>query len=284
MMLLLQEFSYHLPMESLQARMEALARAHRGQVRFYAKSLATGESVELDADEPVRSASTIKLGILVEAFHQAGEGRLPLSGKVVLREEDKVQGSGVLKFLRAPLELTLEDVLTLMVIESDNTATNLAIDQVGLNAVNARFAALGLKNTRLYKKVYKPAEGPLPPDQKEFGLGKTTAREMSRLMEEAARDERMTAILKGQQNRNMIPRYIEAGLDASEGGAIVANKTGALDAQRSDVGAVFSPAGTILVSAFTDGNEDQRWTCENEAEGLIAQLAKTVFDSWGRKK
>ncbi|MCX5790585.1 MAG: class A beta-lactamase-related serine hydrolase [Elusimicrobia bacterium] len=264
------------PGPSLQERLETMSKEHRGRVAVYAKNLKTGAVVAIMADEPVRSASTIKLGILTEAFRQARAGRLKLADPVVMTENDKVQGSGVLTHLRAPLTLALEDVLTLMMIESDNTATNLAIDRVGLEAV-------------IYKKVYKPAEGPLPPEQKKFGLGKTTAREMGMLMEGILRCDlgdpqlcdRMREMMKGQQYRNMIPRYIEAGVDTSESGAIIGDKVGALDAQRSDVGFVLSAEGPLVISAFTDGNADQRWLCENEGETIIARMSKAIFDGWG---
>ncbi|MFA5139087.1 MAG: serine hydrolase [Elusimicrobiota bacterium] len=276
----------------LQDGLDEMVSSHRGKVSLYAKNMSTGETVEVAADAVVRSASTIKMGVFLEAFHQVKEGRAKLADRLTLREEDKVQGSGILAFLRAPLDLALEDILTLMMIDSDNTATNMAIDRVGLSAVNARFKALGLKETWLYKKVYKPAEGPLPPEQKTYGLGKTTAREMGRLLEgmvrcdlgDAALCDRMVSIMKNQQYRNMIPHYIEADMDTSETGSVVADKVGALDAQRSDVGIVFSPAGPIVIAAFTDGNADQRWACENEGELLIARLSKAVFDAWGRKK
>lgn len=277
------------PGPSLQERLETMSKEHRGRVAVYAKNLKTGAVVAIMADEPVRSASTIKLGILTEAFRQARAGRLKLADPVVMTENDKVQGSGVLTHLRAPLTLALEDVLTLMMIESDNTATNLAIDRVGLEAVNSGFASAGLKQSRLYKKVYKPAEGPLPPEQKKFGLGKTTAREMGMLMEGILRCDlgdpqlcdRMREMMKGQQYRNMIPRYIEAGVDTSESGAIIGDKVGALDAQRSDVGFVLSAEGPLVISAFTDGNADQRWLCENEGETIIARMSKAIFDAWG---
>ena len=100
-----------------------------------------------------------------------------------------MSGSGVLLFLDTPASLTLKDVLTLMVIMSDNTATNLAIDKLGLDAVNARIAWMGLKDTHLYKKIGKPASGPMPADQPKFGLGKTTPREMAAVMERIGRCE-----------------------------------------------------------------------------------------------
>src|SRR6185437_10736238 len=68
-----------------------------------------------------------------------------------------------------PLDITFKDALTFMIIESDNTATNLVIDHVGLQNVNQRITQMGLKDTYLYKKVYKPATGPMPADQKKLG-------------------------------------------------------------------------------------------------------------------
>ncbi len=89
-------------------------------------------------------------------------------------------------FFDVPQSLTLKDVLTMMVIVSDNTATNLAIDHLGLKNIDDRIQWLGLKNTWLYKKVPMPPVGHMPADQKQFGLGKTTAREMADVMERFA--------------------------------------------------------------------------------------------------
>lgn len=166
----------------LQKRLQEMAARHRGKVALYATDLKTGEAVQLDPDRVVQTASVIKLLIFVEAFHQIKDGKKSFADPVVFRPDDRVIGSGILQYLHAPLALTLEDALVLMMIESDNTATNLVIDQVGLASVNARGARLGLTHTWLYKKVYKPSEGPVPADQKIYGLGKTTAREMASLM------------------------------------------------------------------------------------------------------
>jgi beta-lactamase class A len=203
-----------------------------------------------------------------------------------------VPGSGVLQYLRTPHQLTLEDALSLMMIESDNTATNLVIDQLGLTNINKRAETLGLKNTYLYKKVYRKAEGPMPPDQKRFGLGKTTAAEMLQIMQSIVecelKDEalckRMVEIMKNQSYRNMIPRYIEAELDASEGGSQIADKVGQLDASRSDVAAIWTDNGVIVISAYSYENKDQRWSPDNTAELTIAKMAKTVYDAWGKAK
>src|SRR5580765_1540183 len=161
--------------QALQQRLEALAATHRGHVTLYASQLNTGKTVTLDADRPVQTASVIKLTILFEAMEQVRAGKAHWDDKLTLAKGDGVSGSGVLTFFDTPLTVTLKDVLTMMVIVSDNTATNLAIDRLGVDAVNARIAWLGLKDTHLYKKVMKPATGPMPADQPKFGLGKTTA-------------------------------------------------------------------------------------------------------------
>jgi beta-lactamase class A len=277
---------------SLEKQLKKSVAQHQGRIGFVAKNLKTGQTVNLGGDEPVPTASTIKLLVYVEAFHQIQDLKKSLSDEITLQKEDQVPGSGVLQYLRTPHQLTLEDALSLMMIESDNTATNLVIDQLGLTNINKRAETLGLKNTYLYKKVYRKAEGPMPPDQKRFGLGKTTAAEMLQIMQSIVecelKDEalckRMVEIMKNQSYRNMIPRYIEAELDASEGGSQIADKVGQLDASRSDVAAIWTDNGVIVISAYSYENKDQRWSPDNTAELTIAKMAKTVYDAWGKAK
>ena len=89
-------------------------------------------------------------------FEQVRSGKAHFDDKIMLTKADQVQGSGVLLFYDAPLSLTLKDVLTMMIVMSDNTATNLVIDHLGLENIDARIAKLGLKDTYLYKKVFTP--------------------------------------------------------------------------------------------------------------------------------
>ena len=273
--------------QDLQSQLDAMAKPHKGKVAFFARNLKTGATVAINADEPVPTASVIKVPILLEAFGQVQAGKRKLSDKITLRKEDQVAGSGVLQFLNPGLELTLEDAASLMMILSDNTGTNLVIDQVTIAAVNQRLSAMGLKNTYLYKKVYKPAVGPMPADQKKFGLGKTTAREMAQVLEAietcVIKDEqlcrRMIEIMKNQSYRNMVPRFIETA-DTTEVRSGIAAKWGGLDEVRNEVALVYTKDGVIVISAFTWDNEDQRWVPENEAETLIARLAEAVVKAW----
>jgi beta-lactamase class A len=276
--------------QALQSKLEGIAKQHHGKVALFAENLKTGQSVALNADEVIQTASTIKLTALVEAAHQIKDGKKHLDDKVTLTPEDKVAGSGIFPFLRAPIQLSLEDVLSFMIIASDNTATNLAIDQLGLDNINSRSKALGLQNTYLYKKVYKKPEGPMPADHKKFGLGKTTAREMAKVIKsiqncevgDEALCKTMLQMLKNQQFRESIPRYTETS-DTSEVPSAIANKTGALDALRADVGIVYTTSGPIVISAYTYENKDESWTPDNEGYLTIAKMAKAIVDAWAPK-
>jgi len=289
---------------ALDSELKALAAAHHGKVALFAQNLKTGQSASLEPDLAVKTASTIKMGILLDAAEQIRAGKATLEEKLVLERANQVQGSGVLGQLDTPLALTLKDTLTLMVVLSDNTATNMAIDRLGLEHINHTLRAAGLKQTYLYKKVYVPASGPMPADQPQFGLGKTTAREMAAIMtrfaacnlalegagpkpEQAAPQTpgdgalcgRLLHILRNQQDRDDIPRYLET-LDTSETGSAIANKTGALDAVRNDVALIASKSGPIVIAAFTFDNADQSWSPDNEAQMTIAKLAKAIVHRW----
>jgi beta-lactamase class A len=282
--------------QPLQQKIAAIAAAHKGHVALYATQLNTGKTVTLDADQPVQTASVIKLAILFEALEQVRAGKAHWDEKLTLAKGEGVSGSGVLTFFDTPLTLTLKDVLTMMVIVSDNTATNLAIDRFGVDAVNTRIAWLGLKDTHLYKKIGKPASGPMPADQPKFGLGKTTAHEMEKIIERIGRCQLAGAgepaepgdaaicqvaltMLRNQFYRNTIPRYLEK-LDSSEEGSGIASKTGSLNAVRNDVAIVAGKSGPMVLSIFTYGNEDKSWTADNEAEMMIARLAKEIVEAW----
>jgi len=274
---------------TLQQRIELQAAAHRGHVAVWAKNLATGQTLTINPDTPVKTASVIKLAIMIEACLQVKEGRRALTDPVILRDDEKVFGSGAFHFMHAGLQLTLEDTLWNMMIFSDNTATNLMIDLLGTAAVNDRLKRVRLESTWLYKKIGRPATEPLPPDQKQFGLGKTTARDMGRLLEWLARcgpgDEvlcrKMTWIMRNQQDRTMLARYLETrDPTETETPSYVASKLGALDEVRNEVGIIYTKAGPIIIAAFTWDNEDRSWTPENQGVRLIAALSRDVVGAW----
>jgi beta-lactamase class A len=280
----------------LQQQITAIVGAHHGKVALFAENLKTGETVGFEPDQVVQTASVIKLTILYEAMEQVREGKVHLDDKIALEKADQVPGSGILLFFDTPLTITLKDALTMMVIMSDNTATNLVIDHLGLGSINARIKRLGLKDTYLYKKVFQPAEGPMPTDQKVYGLGKTTPREMADVMRKIVtcdlaepdlpsrpQDDQLCGVvlhmLTDQFYRDGIPRYIE-GLDTTEGQSAIASKTGSLDAVRNDIAAISSKNGLLIISIFTYDNQDHSWTSDNEGEITAAKLAKAIVNTW----
>lgn len=281
--------------ESLQRTLEAIAAQHHGKVAMFAENLKTGRTVGIHPDEPVQTASVIKLTILYEAIEQVRSGKVSLADRIVLRKADQVPGSGVLSFFDTPVTLTLKDALTMMITMSDNTATNLVIDHIGIASVNRRIQKLGLKNTYLYKKIFQPAEGPLPADQKQFGIGKTTPREMAKVMEKIVNCELaepgtspqpqdrqlcgvMLHMLRNQFYRSGIPRYLEIGYPDAD--AAIANKTGSLDDVRNDVAAVDAKQGMLILSIFTYDNRDQIWSVDDEGDLTIAKLARAIVAAW----
>ena len=278
----------------LQAKLQAIAQAHHGSVGLYAVNLATHQSVSIAPDTPVQTASVIKLTILYEALEQLRAGKVNLADPIVEPAAARVPGSGILTLLDAPLTLTFKDVLTLMIVMSDNTATNLAIDHLGLDNINARIATLGLANTHLYKKVFTPVDPgtKLPDDFGQFGLGKTTPREITTVLQKLVTcdlggpaqsvDKELCAaavhMLQLQFTRTAIPRYLDRLPGYTD--ASIANKTGALNAVRNDVAAISTPAGLILIAAFTYNNADHTWGADHEGDLTIAKLARAIVDQW----
>lgn len=274
---------------ALEAQVRAASAGYGGHVAFYAAD-SGGRTVALNADTPVPTASVIKLTVLFEALKEVQAGRIHFRDKLTMTPQDPVPGSGVLRLFDTPMQVTVKDALTLMIALSDNTATNLMIDRLGIKNIDNRIQWLGLHDTWLYKKVFKPALPGAPPDQQTFGLGKTTAREMASVIQRiaacnlnapgvsaapSASDRALcnTALemLKDQTDRDGIPRYITED---------VANKTGSLDEVRNDVGVVYAKSGPIVISAFTYDNADKSWTSDNRGTLLIAKLAKLVDDAW----
>ena len=137
----------------LESSLEKRIAQGPAKVFLAARNLKTGQSVSIRGAEPVRTASTIKLPVLVEIYAQASEGKLKLDEELVMRQADMVSGSGVLRELSAGTKLKLRDIGNLMIVVSDNTATNMLIERIGADTVNARMDKLNLPRTRLMRKI-----------------------------------------------------------------------------------------------------------------------------------
>lgn len=263
----------------LQPQLEQRITRHNGLVGLSVIDLRTGEKLSIRGDEAFPSASVIKVPILVELFHQVERGPLKLSDPVVMLASDQRPGSGILQFLTAPLQLTVGDAATLMIILSDNTATNLVIDRVGITYVNARMDSLGLKQTRLHSKAFNRPSSIDTAGSRKWGLGVTTPSEMAEILVRLYRGEivsdsvskAMIAILKDNFDSEEIPRFLPPD-------ATVAHKTGKLNAARHDCGIVYSKQRDYVLCVLTAENADQSWRLETEARITIADLARLTHE------
>src|SRR2546423_14545804 len=170
---------------SLDSQTRAEVSSFKGKVFVFAKNLDNGQTYSYNGDERVRTASTIKIAVMIEAFARVAEGRAKWTDEVVLTKDKKVSGSGILTELSDGLRLTLRDAVNLMMILSDNTATNLVLDVLTTDAVNARMESLGFKQIKIMRKVGSGGESMAgkDPENKKYGLGFATPREMVLVME-----------------------------------------------------------------------------------------------------
>jgi beta-lactamase class A len=280
---------------SLQSRVEEAVRSLRGTMGVAARDLATGETVFVDADRQFPTASVIKVAVMVEVFHQFAESRLRRDDTVTLDDAAKVDGSGVLQRMHGGLVLTISDLLDLMMTVSDNTATNLLIARVGTANVDKRLVSYGITRTKLFRPTFRDGKPDVfPEEEKEFGLGLATPREMARLMEliaegkvvDRASSEAMIAIMREQSNRTMIPRSLPETDDV-----VIADKPG-WDSEkhpdaasvhrhvRGDVGIVTTPRGRYVIAMFARQVQDTRWGPDNEANVLMGRISRMVYDAF----
>lgn len=266
-------------LEALRPALEKRIAAFHGTVGLAIFDLESGDSLAIRGDTPFPTASLIKVPVLVELFHQIEAGRLHLDDPLIMLDADRVPGSGVLQLMRAPHRLTVQDAAYLMVVLSDNTASNLLIGEVGVRHVNARMDSLGLPRTTLYRKLFMPEESIEPDSSAIYGVGVTTPMEMARLFDLIARgraissdaSRRMVAMLKQQRSEDRIPRELPAA-------AVVAHKTGEIDAARHDCGIVYTTRPDFVLCVLTKDIRDRSWRVDNAANLLIADLAGITYE------
>jgi beta-lactamase class A len=269
----------------LDDQVKPLVNSFKGKVSLFAKNLDTGETYALNADERVRTASTIKIAVMIEAFARVNEGKIKWTHEVVLTKDKKVSGSGILGELSDGLHLTVRDAVNLMMILSDNTATNLVLDVLTTDAVNARMESLGFKNIKIMRKVGSGGESAAgkDPELKKFGLGMATPREMVLVMEKLERGEIISAavskemidLMKREQGRNAIGRSL---WDVP-----MASKYGALDRLRSAVGILYTKHGRIAMAISCDEMPETMWSVDNPAYLLMSRLSAVLADGLAKK-
>jgi beta-lactamase class A len=235
----------------------------------------------LNADEPMPTASLIKLPVMVETYFQVHEKKVALTDKVELKKDDKVPGSGILTdHFSEGASFSLRDAVRLMIVFSDNTATNLVLDKIGIGSVHERMKSLKLPNTKIHAKVYKGSTTSIDPEgAKMFGLGRTTAREMITLLEmlhqgkvvSADASKEMLDHLHKCEDKDKFPRFLPAGIK-------VAHKTGSVSDARTDAGILYLKSGPAALCVLTAQNKDKTFKPDNAGNLLCAKVAKAVYD------
>lgn len=268
----------------LDKRVRAEVASFSGNVYLYAKNLDTGAEYSLNGDEPVRTASTIKLAVMVEAFARVADGRAKWTDELVLGKAARYGGSGVLPNLADGLRLTLRDAVTLMMNVSDNTATNMVLDHLTTDAVNARMEALGLKQTRIMRRVGgggESREGKVE-SNKRFGLGRTSPHEMVTLMEKLERGEVVSAAASKEMIELLKEEQPKQGIFRRLWNVETATKSGALDALRSNVGIVYHTRGRIALAVTCDDMPAPDWSPDNPALLLMSRLSEIIVEGLGK--
>ena len=266
------------PAQSLDARINSQIAPFKGKVFVYAKNLDTGKTYSYHGDERVRTASTIKVAVMIEAFARVAKGKAKWTDELVLTKAARYGGSGVLPELGDGLRLSLRDCVNLMMVVSDNTATNMVLDYLSTDAVNERMNSLGFKATRIMRRIGGGGESKdgKEPDNKKFGLGATSPQEMVQLLERLERGEmvnkaaskEMIDLMKREQGRFAIGRNLT---DVS-----LASKYGALDRLRSCVALVYAKRARIAIAITVDDMPETIWTVDNPGYLLMSRLSEIL--------
>src|SRR5262245_28442102 len=269
---------------NLDDQVKPIVASFKGKVSLFAKNLDTGETYALNPDERVRTASTIKIAVMIEVFARVTEGKAKWTDEVVLTKEKKVSGSGILSELSDGLRLTLRDAVNLMMIVSDNTATNLVLDVLTTDAVNARMESLGFKQIKINRKVGSGGDSVAgkDPENKKYGLGFATPHEMVLVMEKLDRGEIISPTASKEMIDLMKQEQARFAIGRSQWDLPMASKYGALDRLRSAIGIIYSKKGKIAMAISCDDMPEIMWSVDNPAYLLMSKLSEVLVNGLGK--
>jgi beta-lactamase class A len=273
------------PLARLESNIQRIVRSENATWGIYIKCLESGEEIAINADRQMDTMSVIKIPLMVEAFRQIEAGKFSLTDRVTLTDEAKRPGTGTIQWLDSGVQLTIKDLLTMMIIVSDNTATDLIYGKVGgpepvtklmaewgLNSIRATTTANGwfkaLRAAPSAEVFYREAKTP-------FGL--SSPRDMGKLLERISRgeaisknaSEMMLAMMRRQVYSSRLPRYVSEYR--------IAHKTGDfLPYIGNDVGIMEGAGKHIVISVFTANHFGAGDRLE-DAIGRVAELAGNYF-------
>ncbi len=259
-------------MELRDSILSVLARSE-GDVGVAVENLKTGETVFVNEGMVFPSASTIKLVVLSQLMKETEEGRRRLQDVLELRDEAKVGGDGILKELDAGHRFTLRELAALMIVLSDNTAANILIDLMGMEAVNRRAAEMDLGRTRLQRRM-------MDAEARKAGRENfTSAADMHRFLKATYegrnvspdKSARMLEILKRQQVTGRLDLY----LPLDDEGIVLAHKTGDLERLEHDVGIVYLRKCEYIVCVLTKETKTNK-----DGREIIGSISRAVYDAY----
>ena len=266
---------------TLDKRIAAELYSYRGQMSVYLDDL-RGHTVEIGADETFETASTIKAYILAALYLQAGRGKASLDQTITYRPEHFVDGSGMLRALGVGAALKVRDAATMMIICSDNIATNMVIDYLGLETINACIRELGFAHTVLHNSLHF---------DRYDRLGTTTPRDYAALFARLARgalvspgaSAEMLSIFRSQHYNAMLtagfpPYYLDCEETGDPELIWVASKSGSMDACRNDGGIVHTPYGEYVIVLMNKNFDDIIEYNAHPAMVYGARVSRMILD------
>src|SRR5829696_7129046 len=267
--------------------LDAILTQSGGELALAAMNLTTGEELARNDQRSVPTASVFKLPLLVEVFRQAEAGALDLDERVTLRAEDVVRGSGILRDFGPGLQPTLRD-LAMMVIVSDNSASNLLLDRVGgPQRVNATMRELGFPSIAVHRRI---AFGEITTNG---SLAEAAPRDLVRLVVALAREElvspaasrAMLAILGRQRYLEQAPRFVAYRPYAADFARMqpikIFNKTGMINGLRADTGLItIDPDVRIAYSVVNDTGSDDTYRNEHPGDIVNALIGRVLVEYW----
>jgi len=244
-----------------------ISRAYKGRVGIYIKDIETGKTWSYNADRLFPSASLVKVPIMAAVFEKIQTGSMTLDTQIKLTRQKRVGGSGSLKWVRDGTSLSVMEIIYKMITESDNTATRMLIDSVGMPYLSESFRKMGLEHTNITPEGMSLTSGRVVRENY------TTASEMAYLMEQVYEgklvsresSEFMLDVLKHNKSRSRLRRGLPLGWE-------IGHKTGLLRKACHDVGIVFSPRGDYVIAVLTSEVPNY-----SSAKNFITRVAKLTF-------
>lgn len=267
---------------TLEKRIEAELQSYDGTMCIYADDL-KGNIIAIGAEERFETASTIKTYILACLFDEIEKGNADLEAMLTYEEKHVIDGSGVLCSLEPGAVLRVKDVATLMIIVSDNIATNMMIDYLGLDTINACIQKLGCKDTILHNPIdfekYDKLGTTTPGDYASIFIRLTKGTLIS-----PKADEKMLEIFKKQHYNSMITKdFPSVYMDSDNTDDIliqVASKSGSMNACRNDGGIIYTPYGPYVLVMLNKEFSDAMYYPAHPSTVFGARVSRMLLDQF----